>query len=444
MRLRILNSAAMPPLFRDFLHPTVPMNTKSCFLPATAAFFLTSLSLLAAPLSIPGSTAYSVPDPQGLRMREDRGIANWTNTTQSAVWFGQFKKTGEITARLKVSLMPGRTAQLRLTIGNHSSTVTLHGQTELLDLDFGKFTISEPGYQRITLANLTTDGGTAGNVLSLELDGPAMEEAHFNLDPRRNAASVHLSFPTPKDAPITAFYNEVTAVEDPVHTYYMACGFSRGYFGMQVNSARERRIIFSVWDAGNGQDAKDRSTVAEELHTTLEAQGEGVEASVFGNEGTGGHSHFKYLWKTGEPQKFVVTAKVDGTFTEYTGYWFQPDISKWKLLARFKAPQDGKYLRGLYSFSENFSGETGHLRRKALYGNQWIQTGGSKWSPLTEATFSHDGTGKANRLDRFMGVEDGQFFLSHGGFIEGFTKYGDPFTRPGGGKAPELKLPAVP
>lgn len=30
--------------------------------------------------------------------------------------------------------------------------------------------------------------------------------------------------------------------------YYMACGWHRGYLGMQVNSPTERRIIFSVRD----------------------------------------------------------------------------------------------------------------------------------------------------------------------------------------------------
>jgi Domain of unknown function (DUF3472) len=174
------------------------------------------------------------------------------------------------------------------------------------------------------------------------------------------------------------------------------------------------------------------------------AKGEGVHASVFGNEGTGGHSHFKYPWKTGEKQKFVVTVKPEGTFTDYTGYWFHPEEQQWKLLARFHAPKDGKYLRGLYSFSENFSGDTGNVVRKALYGNQWIQTSDGAWTELTRATFSHDPTGKAARLDRFMGVEGGQFFLSHGGFVDGFTKYGTPFARPGGGMPPVLKLPEVP
>ncbi|MDB6070726.1 MAG: hypothetical protein JWL81_1897 [Verrucomicrobiales bacterium] len=409
-----------------------------------AGALLASCPAWAAPLTVPASTAYSVPNPEGLRIREDRGIGNWQDPAQSAVWYGQFKSAGDITAKIKVSLAKNRTAKFKLTLAGKSAEATASGGDEPVDVDFGSFAIPAAGYQRLILENLNPPGQPAGNILALELDGPAREGAHFNVDPRRNAASVHLSYETARDAPVTAFYNEVTAVEDPIHTYYMACGFSRGYFGMQVNSPTERRIIFSVWDAGSGQEAKDRSTVSEENHTTLLTQGEMVHASVFGNEGTGGHSHLKYMWKTGEAQKFVVTAKPDGTFTDYTGYWFHPEEKQWKLIASFHAPHDGKYLRGLYSFSENFGGETGNLLRKARFGNQWVRTADNKWTALTTARFSHDGTGKAARLDRFMGVEDGQFFLSHGGFVDGFTESGTPFTRPSEGKAPELKLPALP
>jgi hypothetical protein len=202
----------------------------------------------------------------------------------------------------------------------------------------------------------------AGAVEALVLEGPAVEGAHFNLKERRNAASVHLAYPAPKDAKIAMFYNEVTAVEDPVATYYLACGFSRGYFGMQVNSPTERRIIFSVWDAGSGKDAKDRSTVEEENHTQLLARGEGVVASVFGNEGTGGHSLLVYPWKTVEAQRFLLTAKPDGTPTVYRGYWFHPEERRWMLIASFRASRDGRWLSGLYSFSENFDGRNGQLR----------------------------------------------------------------------------------
>jgi hypothetical protein len=50
------------------------------------------------------------------------------------------------------------------------------------------------------------------------------------------------------------------------------------------------------------------------------------------------------------------------------------------------------------------------------------------------------GTGKENRLDRFMGVENGRFFLSNGGFISGFTKYGDKFTRLASGPATAILI----
>ena len=115
------------------------------------------------------------------------------------------------------------------------------------------------------------------------------------------------------------------------------------------------------------------------------------------------------------------------------------------LIASFRAPKDGQWLRGLYSFSEDFDGANGHLHRKALYGPQWTALDDGQWVELTEAKFSHDHTGKADRLDQFMGVEDGRFFLSHGGFVPGFTKFGEAFTRPATGAAPQdIKLPDHP
>ena len=123
-------------------------------------------------------------------------------------------------------------------------------------------------------------------------------------------------------------------------------------------------------------------------------------------------------------------------FGPFVGYYFRPDKSEWMLISSWKAPKDGGWLRGLHSFSENFGGANGNLVRKALYGNQWIQTDKSQWLELTQASFSHDPTGRADRLDRFMGVEDGQFFLSHGGFIPGFTRFGEKFSRPAVGKQP--------
>jgi hypothetical protein len=208
---------------------------------------------------------------------------------------------------------------------------------------------------------------------------------------------------------------------------------------MQVNSPIERRIIFSVWDSGD--EAVDRKKVESENRVKLIGKGKGVYTGDFGNEGTGGHSHLKYLWKTGEKQRFVVTAQpADKTFTTFAGYWFHPEQQDWMLISSWKAPKEGGWLKGLHGFSENFGGNNGDRLRKALYGNQWILSSAGKWTELTRARFSHDPTGKSDRFDRFMGVENGQFFLSHGGFGNGFSKYGDEFTRDPLGIQPSIPL----
>jgi hypothetical protein len=412
--------------------------------PLAALAFTVALSAsVHAELRIPASTAYSDPWDHGVKISRD-GISGWTDSAQRILWFGEIKTAGKLDASIIVRLPAGKSSKFRLTVAGQTHDAEAKGGAEPATVSFGSFTIAKPGYVRFELSSANSAGKPNGDLDALVLDGPATAGAHFNTDPRRNAASVHLAYPLPKDAAVEWFYNEVTAVEDPLATYYMACGFARGYFGMQVNSGTERRIIFSVWDAASGQSAKDRTTVAEENHTQLLGKGPGVVASVFGNEGTGGHSHLVYPWKTGEAQKFLLGAKADGTNTIYTGWWFHPGEKKWMLMASFRAPKDGKLLRGLYSFSENFNGANGHLQRKALYGPQWIRTADGKWSEITEASFSHDGTGKAARLDRFMGVEGGRFFLSQGGFVPGFTKFGEKFTRPASKTAPTINFAELP
>jgi hypothetical protein len=317
------------------------------------------------------------------------------------------------------------------------------GAADSVTLDFGKFDFAAAGPVVFTLESLNEKGKSAGVIEALVLSGPASVGAHFNLKERRNAASVHLSYPNPKGEKIAAFYCEATGVEEPLHTYYMACGWGRGYFGMQVNGPAERRIIFSVWDAAGGHN--DRSKVTAGDQTLLVAKGEGVNTGSFGNEGSGGHSHLKYMWKTGEKQRFVVEVKqAENKHTIYSGYWFHPEKKEWMLISSWNAPKDGHWLGGLYSFSENFGGQNGNLLRKARFGNQWVRTAEGKWIEITTASFSHDETGGQDRHDRFMGVENGEFFLSQGGFVPGFTKYGTPFTRPAIGTPPELKLPALP
>jgi hypothetical protein len=395
----------------------------------------------AEPLKIPAFTAYISPNPEGAKVSAASGITEWKNPRQKVEWFGQINTPGRIDASVRLRLPAGQGSMLRLTIAGQSAKAAATGAgPDPVTVAFGSFDLPAAGYYRFTLESLNFLGKPSGDLDALLLDGPAAAGAQFNLRERRNAASVHLSYPVSPGVEVAALYAEVTAVEDPLWTFYMACGWHRGYLGMQVNSAAERRIIFSVWDGGN--EAIDRSKVAAGDRVTLVAKGMGVQAGDFGNEGTGGHSHLSYRWKTGEKQRFLVTAvPVDATHTVYSGYYFRPDQGAWMLISSWKAPRDGGYLRGLYSFSENFGGANGHLLRRARFGNQWLQTAAGDWQEITTATFSHDETGKADRRDRFMGVELGEFFLSHGGFVDGCTEYGEPFERPATGQPP-VGLPA--
>ncbi|MEI7822781.1 MAG: hypothetical protein WCK55_17865 [Verrucomicrobiota bacterium] len=43
-----------------------------------------------------------------------------------------------------------------------------------------------------------------------------------------------------------------------------------------------------------------------------------------------------------------------------------------------------------------------------------------------------------------MGVEGGRFFLSHGGFVPGFTKFGEKFTRPTTKTPPAINFAELP
>jgi thiol-disulfide isomerase/thioredoxin len=387
------------------------------------SLLLLSSPALAGELTVPANTAY----------HDEASTAG----LQRALWFGQLGAAGALSCAVDVELVPGAEAVLSLRALGQESNIRLTGGSGVVRVDFHDFAVAAPGYVRFELVQLE---GLEAKPVALVLDGAPLEGAQFNLEPRKNAASVHLFYPLPDEvqrAGVEAFYCEVTAEEDPVWTYYMATGWHRGYFGMQVNSATERRIIFSVWDSGG--EAVDRGKVADSDRVQLVARGEDVFTGSFGNEGTGGHSHLVFDWKTGETQRFLVTAeRDDATHTTFSGYYFRPDKQRWMLISSWRAPKEGGLLRGLYSFSENFGGENGHLLRRARYGNEWVRHVDGTWHELVRASFSFDGTGKANRLDRYMGVNDGEFFLSHGGFVEGTGAYGEVFERPETGTPPDV------
>ncbi|MBL0056143.1 MAG: DUF3472 domain-containing protein [Chitinophagaceae bacterium] len=421
------------------------MNIRIAFL----LVVLSSLSLFSvaqAKLEIPAYTAYARPaeayseDEAGSMFTKEAGIRNWTDASRQISFFFKIRKTG----KLQLSLL------LKNDQPGSKLTAVIAGKKFMLDVPFSKkfkaisvgtLQITDTGFYELQLSAPLHKKGPIADIKSLLLSGDALANIHFNPDPRKNSASVHLFYPLDDSLKIVSFYNEITIPQDAdhLHSYYMACGFARGYFGIQVNSETERRVIFSVWDAGD--EANDRNKVSEENKVQLMAKGDQVFADGFGNEGTGGHSHWIYPWKTGITYRFLVTAAVDSAkaTTSYAGYFYVPETQKWKLIACFKAPKDGKPLRKLYSFVENFDGSNGQEYRKALFSSPWIRKDNGDWKELETARFSYDATGKAgHRIDYGGGTENNRFYLWNGGFRQNNCSYGALFTR-----TPENQKPVV-
>jgi len=412
------------------------------FLLCCFSFFIRILT--AQTVLIPAYTGYAMPaEKENTQLFSAKyGLQNWADPQQKISWFFYVKNPGE----LKLSLLSNAInngSTIEIAIAGKTFQTKLISGASLKKTAVGKVIIADTGFYSITISSIKKIGKTIANIQSLELQGSATAGMHFNPVERRNAASVHLKYPISDSIKAMAFYSEIMVPEgaDHLYSYYMACGFKRGYFGIQVNSPTERRVIFSVWDAGN--EAIDRNKVPDSNKVKLLAKGYNVVANDFGNEGTGGHSHFVYPWKTGEKYQFMVFALTDSakSNTIYSGYFFVPETGKWKLIASFRAPKDGNYLQNLYSFSENFWGVNGQLERKAYFGNQWIQKSNGRWEELLTSTFSYDATGKAgHRIDYGAGAEGKQFYLRHGGFMPANIQFGQRLFRQPTGQRPNVDL----
>ncbi len=234
-------------------------------------------------------------------------------------------------------------------------------------------------------------------------------DAHEPKEPKA-ARSVHLWWPAP-DA--VAFVNELTVEESVPGSYFMACGFNHGYFGIQeLSGAKDKVALFSVWDPG---DQNDPNSVPADRRVEVLAKADDVRIGRFGNEGTGAQCFYKLLWEVGQTYRFLVTAKVDKPKTAYSAYVGKDDKS-WKHLATFRTQTNGSPLRGLYSFIEDFrrDGKSLQQTRRASFSNGWVKTVGGDWQPLSKARFTADATPVTN-MD--AGVKDFRFWLATGGDV---------------------------
>ncbi len=239
------------------------------------------------------------------------------------------------------------------------------------------------------------------------------------------ARSVHLWWDAP---PATAFANEITIDQSVPGSYFMACGFAGGYFGLQELPDKRKVALFSVWDDASSDNP---NAVAPPQRVEVLAAGDRVEVSRFGGEGTGAKTMWPFAWKTGRSYTMLVRATPDADRVIYSAYLAGPGIQGWKLMASLRARAATKYLQGLYSFVEDFrrDGKSLQQQRTARFGNGWIKTPINEWVSITQARFGADSNPQTNinaRIDsRQSGPAPQQFFtLQTGGVTRQTTPLG--------------------
>jgi len=367
------------------------------------------------------------------------GLANWNNADTIASAYFRMASAGPVTVYLNAYLAGSANSSVSVTINGTAFTVKLAGTTAKA-YSVGTVNVAAPGYVKVDMQGLTKDGGYFGDVSGLNVT--TASALNYANDPSnyywsRRGPSVHMTYTVP--ARSEYFYNEVTvpAGQDVVGSYFMVAGFTGGYSGIQVRN-NDRWVLFSVWDADNGQK------------TTLVSKGAGVVTNDFGGEGTGGQAYLVFNWVAGNTYKFITRIRPnpdDSTSTLYSAWFSAPESNSgsWRYLATWKRPSTNTYQSGVHSFLENFIDTKGYTGRRVKYGNQWARNVNGTWSEATTGRFTGDATAtNAQRMDYAGGLEDGCFYLRNGGFFADYVALNQNFNRPATGKQPTVDVNTLP
>lgn len=364
------------------------------------------------------------------------GVKYWSSVNDVVSVYFRVSSTGKARIAIK-GIVPEGKSKISLTVSGTTLTKEL-SNNKVAVVDFGELSIKKVGYIRVDLRGISKTGNVFAEISDILVKSSAVAEGTTYVKDNeenffywgRRGASVHLKYQLP-NTKNEWVYSEVLVPEggDKVGSYYMANGFGEGYFGMQVNSETQRRVLFSIWSPYTTDDPR---SIPADQRVKLKRKGENTKTGEFGNEGSGGQSYIVYPWKTGTTYAFLTHIEPDFTrkTTTYTAYFREADKGDWILIARFERPQTATYFTYVYSFLENFQKDMGDQTRMAIYKNQWVIDTDKKWHELTKATFTIDNTGKKNyRKDYAGGVNKQGFYLRICGFFDAYTENETPLER---------------
>lgn len=207
------------------------------------------------------------------------GIEGWTQGETRFDTYLRINRPGTI--QLALNAKTDGESGLQVSLNGKDKMVTVKGNA-WQRYEAGEWKVSDTGYLKITLSGLSKSGERFADISGYEIGGTAINaktayvknnEGNFFYWGRRGP-SVHLNYPFADTVKAKWFYNEVTVPDgqDVLGSYFMAAGFGEGYFGMQVNSATERRILFSVWSPYSTDDPK---SIPQDQRILLLKKGEG-------------------------------------------------------------------------------------------------------------------------------------------------------------------------
>lgn len=411
-----------------FLRPLLPLLVLSCGIAAPAAEWT---------IPAAGNAYRTAPEPgeDGI-LRRGGGIA-WGDA--EGVFSLFFHTSGPATLELAITArVPEGRSTLAARVLEHQFSSDLEG-AEFARHPLGSVAVPAAGYVRVDLQGVERAGRVFAEIRELlvtsDTDGLTLDYVMSNQGNMfywgRRGPSVHLSYQVPRERPLQYAYSEITVPEgeDPVGSYFMANGFGEGYFGMQVNSHTERRVLFSVWSPFQTDNPRD---IPEDERVVAIGSGPDVRVGEFGNEGSGGQSFLVYPWQAGRTYRFLTEVTPDGQGnTRYTSWFGEVNVGPWRLIASFRRPKTDTHLRGFHSFLESFVPSTGFIGRRGLHGNVWVRDIDGHWHEVTQARFSVDPTGRGrHRLDFTGGTHGEHFYLRNCGFFHETGRPGDVFTRP--------------
>jgi hypothetical protein len=344
-------------------------------------------------------------------------VTSWTSPNVNLCWYLSFTP-GNYSVNIEANVEAKNTSEFLLTVSgidnpdyNISKKITIRGISEfilypnLLNID-----IPIEGFYKISLSPVEKTGkefASVRNIIFRTLDkGGQYNVRYANW---LSSPAIYLTCELPKEVKCDWLYCEILVPEgdDPVHTFFNGLGFFRGYFGIQVISQTERRILFSVWDSSN--EPVDRNLVNKEDRVTLVSKGDNIIAQGFENQGTGGQSYSVYPWVAGTPVELLLNVKPISDNNIVLSAWFKQksiENNKWQYIASWRAPHDKRLFNSFYSFVDNFNTKTGEYYRKAYFYNYWGRDAATKsWIEFNDMKVQNTDGDNNSRSDFGSGVD---------------------------------------